>query len=50
MIVIVHVHGMMTFFLFFVAFSREHSVRLENASVLKGLIQNNVVGDKAIAK
>jgi PI-3-kinase-related kinase SMG-1 len=32
------------------SFSREHSVRLDNASVLKTLLQHRIVSDKAIKK
>ena len=34
----------------FSAFSREHAVRLENASILKGMLQAGILSDKAVNK
>lgn len=36
--------------IFFTAFSREHSIRLDNAGVLKSLFQNRLISDKVIEK
>ena len=32
------------------AFSREHSIRLENAAVLKAIFQTGLISDRAIMK